>query len=139
MLANTLNTNEIKNSAGAEVEFQRLSTGDRRSEFGLITEQPSFPYRMIISHQESGSGLTKRRRSVIRFDKSSVGGVDNLKTIRDSAYIVLDRQIGNETGNTMAADLLANLMSFCATTGAATTVLFDGTGTGASNLLSGGI
>lgn len=139
MLSNTLVTNEIKNSAGTEVEYQRLSTGDGRATFAKIGEQPAFPDRFTISHQESGSGLNQRRRSVIRFDYTGTGSVDSTKTARHSAYIVLDRQIGQETADTASKDLLAKLMSLMATTGAATTVLFDCTGTGASNLLSRGI
>lgn len=139
MLANTLVTNEIKNSAGTEQEFQRISTGDGRSEFALIGESPAFPFRMLISHQESGTGLNRRRRSVVRFDKTLAGMVDSTKNFRNSAYLVLDRGIGQETSDTTCKDLLACIMSFVATTGAATTVLFDCTGTAASNLISRGI
>jgi hypothetical protein len=139
MLANTLVTNEIKNSAGVEAEFQRLSTGDSRSEFALIGESPAFPSRMTISHQESGTGINRRRRSVIRFDRTLAGAVDNTKTYRNSAYVVLDRGIGHEVADTNAKDTLAYLISVLASTGADTVVKFDCTGTGASNLISRGI
>lgn len=139
MLSNTLNTNEIKDKAGAEVEFTRLSTTDRSTVFAKIGESPSSPYRMMISHQESGTGLKKRRRSVVRFDKSSVSGVDSVTPITTSAYIVLDYPVGASTVQDEAANVIANLLSFCATTGAATTVLFDGTGNGARELLNGGL
>jgi hypothetical protein len=139
MAFTTLVTNEIKNAAGTEREFQRLSSGDHKAEFALIGESPSLPHRMNVSHAESGSSTSKRRRSVIRFDKTVAGTVDTTKTAKCSAYIVLDRNIGNEADDTNAKEVLANLMSLCATTGAATTVLFDCTGTGASNLLSSGI
>jgi hypothetical protein len=43
------------------------------------------------------------------------------------------------SAQTEAANVMAELMSFCATTGAATTVLFDGTGNGAATLLNGGL
>jgi len=136
MSLNTLVTNEIKNSAGTEEEFQRLTTSP--SVFARVGEVPYLPHRLSVSHQESGSGITKRRRSVIRFDKTVGGGVDITKTARLSAYVVLDRQIGQEITDTAAKDVLANLMSLLATTGAGTTVLFDCTGTGASNLISQG-
>lgn len=139
MLSNTLNTNEIKDKAGVEVEFNRLSTTDRSTVFAKIGETPSSPYRMMISHQESGSGLKKRRRSVIRFDKSSISGVDSTTPITTSAYIVLDHPVGASTTSDEAANVIANLLSFCATTGAATTVLFDCTGNGARELLAGGL
>jgi len=135
-LAQTLNTNEIKDASGLEVEMQRLTSSP--SVFAKIGEQPSLQYRMSISHQESGTGLAKRRRSVIRFDKNVLGNVDVTKTYRNSAYVVLDRGIGQENNDAEAKNVLANLMSFLATTGAASTVLFDCTGTGASNLISQG-
>lgn len=139
MLSNTLNTNEIKDKAGVEVEFTRLSTTDRSTVFAKVSETPSSPYRLTISHQESGTGMKKRRRSLVRFDKTSISGVDSITPITTSAYVVLDYPVGAATTQDEAANVLANIMSFCATTGAATTVLFDGTGNGARELLNGGL
>lgn len=139
MLSNTLNTNEIKNAAAVEVEFQRLQTSDRSTEFAQITEPPSQPHRLKISHQESGSGLTKRRRSVVRFDKTVASTVDTTKTCVCSAYLVLDAPIGALLTNAEFANVIAEVLSFCGTTGAATTVLFDGTGNGAAALIQGGL
>lgn len=137
MLSNLLNTNEIKDAAGAEVEFTRLSLGDRTSEFAKVSESPNLPQRLVIRHQETGVGMKKRRRSVIRFDLTSISGVDSATPITDSAYVVLDSPVGASTSSAQAAKALAHLMSFLATTGAATTVLFDGTGNGAKTLLNG--
>lgn len=139
MLSNTLNTNEVKNAAGTEVEFQRLSTSERATEFAQITESPNQPHRFKISHQESGSGLTRRRRSMIRFDKTVASTVDTTKTCVVSSYIVLDAPTGALVASTEFSNVLAELMSFLATTGAATTVLFDCTGNGAATLISGGL
>jgi len=139
MLSNTLNTNEVKDSAGAEVEFSRLSTSDRKTEFGKISETPSLPHRINIAHQETGSGMKKRRRSVIRVDKTTISGVDSQTPLTTSAYMVLDYPVGASSTNAEAANVLAELMSFCATTGAATTVLFNCTGNGADALLNGGL
>jgi hypothetical protein len=139
MLSNTLNTNEIKNSAGTEVEFSRLSTSERSTVFAQIAETPSSPHRLTISHQESGTGLKKRRRSVVRFDKTSVSGVDSSTPITTSAYMVLDFPVGGSTTSAEAANVLAELMSFCASLGASTTILYDGTGNGAASLLAGGL
>lgn len=139
MLSNTLNTNEIKNAAGTEQEFQRLSQADRETVFGLITESPALPHRLSIKHQESGSGLTKRRRSVVRFDKTVMSTVDTAVPVTVSAYQVLDAPIGALTASTEMANVLANLISFMATTGSGTTVLFDGTGNGSAALLNGGL
>lgn len=139
MLSNTLNTNEIKNSAGTEVEFSRLSTNERSTVFAQISEVPSTPHRLSIAHNESGSGMKKRRRSVVRFDKTVISGVDSVTPITVSAYTVLDFPVGASTTNAEAANVLAELMSFMASLGASTTILYDGTGNGAAALLSGGL
>jgi hypothetical protein len=137
MLTNTLNTNEVKDKAGSEVEFTRLSVGPRNTEFAKIAETPGLPYRLKISHLESGSGITLRRRSLVRFDKSIANAGGTIGVV--SAYMVLDAPIGLMTTTDDAKNVVANLMSFCATTGAATTVLFDNTGNGADALVNGGL
>lgn len=137
MLSNSLTTNEIKDSAGAEVEFTRLSQTDRSTVFAKVSESPALPHRLTISHSETGVGLKKRRRSLVRFDKTSMSTVDATVPVTTSGYIVLDAPVGAVTASTEFAQVLANLMSFCATTGAATTVLFDGTGNGAKSLING--
>lgn len=139
MLSNTLNTNEIKNSVGTEVEYQRLSTDGRKTEFALITEAPSLPKRLNISHIETGSGINKRRRSVIRFDDTSMSDVDTTVPVTDSAYIVADTAIGAHSTTAPLITVLAKLQSFVSTTGAGTTVLFDGSGNGAQVLVTGGL
>jgi hypothetical protein len=139
MLSNTLVTNEIKNSGGTEVEFSRISTSDRQTVFAAVSETPSAPHRLSIAHQESGNGLKKRRRSVIRFDKTVISGVDSVTPVVVSAYVVLDHPVGASTSNAEAANVIAELMSFTASLGASTTILYDGTGNGAATLLSGGL
>lgn len=139
MLSNTLNTNEVKNSAGSEVEFTRLSTQDRSTVFAQIAETPSQPHRLSISHQETGTGMKKRRRSVCRIDKTVISGVDSVTPITCSAYVVLDIPVGASTTLAESTNSLAELLSFMATTGQATAVLFDGTGNGAVALLNGGL
>lgn len=139
MLSNTLVTNEIKNAAGTEQEFSRLSQSERQTEFGLITETPSSPHRLRVSHTESGTGIDKRRRSLVRFDKTVAGQVDTTESMTVSAYAVVDIPVGNMTAYTEAQNVLANLMSFCASLGASTTILYDCTGNGAVTLISGGL
>jgi hypothetical protein len=141
MLSNTLNTNEVKNAAGTEVELQRLGDGPtpRSTVFGKISEAPSLPLRLTIQHVESGAGLKKRRRSVYRFDETIVSTVDNATPVTGSAYLVIDAPIGAYATNTPLANLIAYVLSFGATTGAGTTVLFDCTGNGAATLLNGGL
>lgn len=139
MLSNTLNTNEIKNSSGTEVEFNHQEDNGRSRIFFQIGESPSLPHKLTVSHQESGSGMKRRRRSLVRFDKTTISGVDSLTPITTSAYMVLDHPVGASSSNAEAANVIAELLSFCATTGAGTTVLFDGTGNGAAALLNGSL
>lgn len=140
MLSDNLVTNEIKNAAGTEVEFQHYEhlTGRGRV-FQKKGESPSYPHRLTIKHSETGTGVKARRRSAIRFDATSVSQVDSVTPITDSVYIVADTAIGHHTTSAALTDLIANLLSFCATTGAATTVLFDGTGNGAVVLKDGSL
>ena len=139
MLTNTLNTNEVKNAAGTEIEFQSLGAVGRTHEFAQISESPALPYRLSVKHQESGVGLKKRRRSVVRFDKTVVSTVDDVTPVTVSAYMLLDAPIGALEADTEMQNVLANIMSFCATTGAGTTVLTNCTGNGAAALLQGSI
>jgi hypothetical protein len=114
MLANTLNTNEIKTTAGTGISFTRLSTGDRKTEFALVNEPAGLPHRLLISHQETSSGFNKRRRSVIRFDKTIAGQLDPSVGVKGSVYIVADLPVGNMSDNTLVNGLVANLESFVA-------------------------
>lgn len=139
MLANTLNTNEVKDSAGVEVEFERKYWLGRTTEFAKIGESPAAPYRLKINHQESGQGLNKRRRSVVRFDKSHESDVDQSVQVTSTAYLVVDAPVGAVTTMDELKNVLANLLSFCATTGAGTTVLTNCTGSGAAALIEGNV
>jgi hypothetical protein len=56
-----------------------------------------------------------------------------------SAYAVLDIPVGDISANTEPKNVLANLMSFIASLGASTTILFDCTGNGADALVNGGL
>jgi len=137
MLTNTLNTNEIKNAAGTEEEFDRLSISDRSTIFARIGEVPSYPHRLEISHQELGSGLNRRRRSKLQFAKTVAGQVDATVAMKTTYTLVADVPIGNMSTSALANDVAANLMSFLASLGASTTILYDGTGNGAKALANG--
>jgi len=139
MLSNTLNTNEVKNAAGTEVEFQRIATNERSTEFALITETPALPHRLRVQHQETGSGIKRRRRSVVRVDKTVISTVDSVTPVTASAYVVLDAPVGALAANTEMANVIAEVVSFVASLGASTTILYDGTGNGAAALLTGGL
>jgi len=139
-LSNTLVTNEVKNAGGTEVEFARLSTGPgRTTEYASLTETPALPNRLVVSHQETGSGNNRRRRSVVRFDKTSAGEVDTTVNVKSSCYVVCDFPVGNLAATTAPKAVLAQLISFIASLGASTTILYDCTGNGADTLINGGL
>lgn len=139
MLSDLLNTNEIKNYSGTEVEFSRWTIGPTSTEFRAISANPSLTPILRIGHTESGKGIDRVRRSVVRFDYPAIGMVDTTKTCMSSAYCVGVVPIGQLTDINYPKMPLAMLMSFLATTGAATTVLFDGTGNGAKVILEGSL
>jgi len=138
MLSNILNTNEVKNAAGTEVEFQHLRANEREREFGLITESPALLHRLMIKHNETGVGIKRRRRSLIRCDKNVMSTVDTTLPCFVSAYTVLDIPVGALLAYTEASNVLAELGSFTFTLGTST-FLYDGTGNGAGLLLTGGL
>lgn len=144
MLPQTLNTNEVKDAAGVEVEFVRLEQDGRTVTFAKSGEAPDSPLRLSVKHQESGFGAAKRRRSVVRVDLTSQpgdGGVSANASLpaRTSMYLVADLPVGVLADVTGPTDALAYLMSFVASTGATTTILYNGTGNGANALLTGGL
>jgi hypothetical protein len=139
MLSNTLVTNEVKDASGTEVEFLRIDSIGRTTEFAKNGETPSSPYRLDVSHVEVGTGVNKRRRSKVGFSKTIAGQVDTTVSVAPLAYIVMDIPIGNMTAYTEAKNVLANLISFVASLGASTTILYDCTGNGADTLINGGL
>lgn len=138
-LPNNLTTNEVKDAAGVEVEFLRIKNTDRTLEFAKSGETPSQPNRILVSHQEIGSGLTLRRRSLVRVDITHPGEVDTTKLVKTSVYVVADLPIGQLSALTVPAKALAHLNSFMASLGASTTILYDGTGSGSAALLNGSL
>jgi len=139
MLSNTLVTNEIKNSAGTEVEFNRISTEGRTTVFAAVSETPALPHRMSIAHRESGSGAKKIRESRIRFDKTVISTVDSVTPVVVSSVFSVRIPSGALTSTAEVANVIAELVSLVASLGASTTILYDGTGNGAQVLLSGGL
>lgn len=139
MLSNTLNTNEVKDASGTEVEFQHLEQIGRTRKFAQITESshPSLQYRLTLSHNEIGVGIKLRRRSLIRFDKMSLSGVDAVTPVVSSFYMVGDFPVGALTSMDEPKAVIANGMSFLASLGANTTILYDCTGNGGLILVNG--
>jgi hypothetical protein len=139
MLPNTLNTNEIKNAAGTEVEFSRLQTEGRELIFNQVGESPNLKHRLTISHREVGAGVSRKRQSRIQFLKQVQGEVDTTRVENIIANLALTVPVGQLTTLADVTDLLAEMQSFVSTLGTATTVLFDGTGNGAAALINGSL
>jgi len=135
MLPTNLTTNEVKNSSGTEVEFNRISTLDRSLTFAQSGEAPNAPHRLKVSHLETGSGALLRRRSVARVDKTITGVSGTPRVV--SGYFVLDAPVGDMSATTEAVNVVAEVNSFMASLGASTTILYDGTGNGAAALING--
>jgi hypothetical protein len=138
MLSNTLNTNEVKNASGTEVEFTHLDSDARSRVFAKISESPAYKHRISIKHQEAGAGIKRRRRSVVRVDLEVISSVDSTTPVTVSAMKILDAPVGALTSNTEMANALAELSSFCSTL-ATSTLLYDGTGNGDAALLAGSL
>jgi len=137
MLPTNLTTNEVKNSSGTEVEFLRMSVLDRKLTFALNGELPNSPHRLTVSHSEVGVGSDTRRRSLVRFDKTVAGVSAQPRVV--SAYAVVDVPSGDMAATTEIANVVAELISFLASTGADSTIKFDCTGNGAQALVTGSL
>lgn len=135
VLPTNLNTNEVKDRAGVEVEFLRFSAEGRVTEFAVNGEVPSLPHRLKVSHVENGTGFAVVRRSLARVDKAFVGKSGKVSTC--SCYKVVVVPMGELDNLDIVKDVSAELDSFCASDGTSTTIKFDGSGTGSSALING--
>lgn len=135
MLSNTLVTNEVKDSAGSEVEFEQKQSEGMMREFAKVGEAPNAPHRLTIKHQETGTGTEKVRRSMFRFDKT-VSGASGLPRVI-SFYSVAVIPEGDLATDTEVKNVVAEGLSFLSSTGADTTIKFDCSGNGAKTLVSG--
>jgi len=134
-LALVLNTNEIKNSAGTEVEFTRKNTAGSVIEYATITEAPNRKHRFKVQHQNTGTGLEEKRRSNVKFTKEVTGASGAVRSITWSC--TMEIPVGDLADYTEAKNVNAEGLSFCASTGADTTIKFDGTGNGSDCLVNG--
>jgi len=135
MLNNTLNTNEVKDRAGVEIELERRSTGPGTvTEFKKLNESAGLPVRLSIKHETSGTGTKTIRRSVVE----AINTVENSdgEKVTSIARLSVVHPTGLADDFNGLKDALAMILSFCATTGVGTTVLFDGSGNGALALIN---
>jgi hypothetical protein len=138
-LPTNLTTNEVKDAAGAEIEFLRFDSGQpRKLVFAKLNETPAYEHRLDIAHVESGAGLRRRRRSKCGVRIGHLSSVDSLTPVFTLGYLILDSPVGAITDLTIPTKCIANLMSFIASQGS-TTILYDGTGYGAAALINGSL
>lgn len=137
MIPDSLSTNQVKKSDAAEVEFARKANGDNTALFAQVNESPALEHRLKVAHQEIGSNTSRRRRSTVRMAKKVVSDIDPTKVVEVVVYIVCDLPVGALTSMDEPKNVLAEILSFCASTGADTTVKYDCTGTGAAALING--
>lgn len=130
-----LNTNEVKNAAGTEVEFTRSGGQGMTVEYTQINAPPNRDHLIRLANQVLGTGEEERRRSNLKITKEVTGVSGKVRTIIWS--LTMDIPIGDIADYTEPKNVMAEGLSFCATTGAATTVLFDCTGYGADAIVNG--
>jgi len=137
MLPANLNTNEVKDAAGTEVEFTHQSEQGRKRVFQKIGELYAYPQHIIIQHDEKGVGVKKVRRSNLSIQITELSGVDSLTPITPFISLTLSLPVGLMATNATAARLCAYMGSFGWLTGADSTLKYDGSGTGIAALLAG--
>jgi hypothetical protein len=136
-LPTNLTTNEVKNSAGTEVEFLFLNELGRSREYFKSGENPSLPERLKIQHREIGTGTSKRRQSNFLTRKTVLSGVDTVTPVEIRVSTSLDAPIGHLANLTDVTTAMAYHNSMLASDGGNTTVLYLGTGTAAAALING--
>lgn len=139
MLTDTLNTNQVKNSNGTEIEFQHQQSIGRSRTFSKIGESPALPHRIEIAHQETGDGLNRIRRTKVGVTKFVTSEVDPTKITKIRCTMTFEIPEGHLTSMAEPTNVFANCISCLASTGADTVIKFDGTGTFAAAALSGSI
>lgn len=137
MLSTSLLTNEVKDRLGVEQEFEHHDLSGRTHIYRRKGQAPSLPTYLKIAHQVTGVSTSTVRRSVVRVDKSVVG--KSGKVVNVSCYKVWVVPEGELDDLEDVQDVSANIDSFCATTGAANVVLFDGSGNGDSAGINGDV
>lgn len=138
MLPDTLNANQIKDKAGAGVNtFESVNDEGRTRLFRNTAAAYNRPHELAIKHRETGVGLKLIRDSVIICSLVVTG--DDGNPVKVEYLQRLRVPMGNLASQDPVKEVIANGLSFSATTGAASTVLFDGTGNGAIALRNGSL
>ena len=114
----TLNTNEVKDTAGTSITFERAFVEGSKIVYQKLNQAPNAEHNLTVAYSESGVGLKARARSVTRVDYTHLAA-DGVTMVTTTAYEVLDSPIGAIANNDGSKMALANLHSFCAGNGTA--------------------
>lgn len=136
-LPTNLNTNEIKDASGTEVEFNRRGPIPNGVEFYAASELPNLPHRLSFRHELLGKGLAERRRSNQHLVLSILDDATGLIKGKIVVDVTVDIPVGMISDYDDVKKALAESMSALASDGSSTTIKFDCTGTGASALING--
>lgn len=138
-LPTNLNTNEIKNAAGTEVEFLSApQRGDGSTKvYSKSGAQPNLRELVSVSHTETGVGLKRLRRSVAQASKEFLSESDNVTPARIRLYKVAEVPVGHLTSMTKVKEVAAWMISGEASDGTSTTIKYDCTGTLTDALVNG--
>jgi hypothetical protein len=137
-LADSLTTNELKDSTATEIEYLYFNQEARFKEWSKSGASPGLPDHLKIQHRDVGTGVDRVRQSNISLYKTEVGVYDTTKLAKSIASISLTVPEGNISVLTRAKDALACLGSLVFTNGN-TTFVYDATAPGGSALLNGTI
>lgn len=132
-----LQSSEVKNSAGTEVEFLHRELVGRKKVYAVKDEVPSRPHRITVQHEDIGAGLKLQRRSNFNTIKNVVSEVDEVTVVPIRISTTIQVPSGHLLTATETKNVIAEHMSFLASIGASTTILYDCTGYGAEVLANG--
>jgi hypothetical protein len=137
-LPSNLNTNEVKDRAGTEVEFTFFDDSKPRSrEWQRSNQAPYLIESIKVQHRDVGKpGFFLVRQSNLRIVKNVLSLVDNSTIVPIISSHSLQIPIGALTTFDAVKDVVAYHNTLMATING-TTVLFDGTGTAAAAMIAG--
>lgn len=142
MLPDNLDTNQVRNRLGAEVEFvYQDGAGGQFRVYKRKNGAPNLIETITVQHRTVGKGTERVRQSNISIVKEVVSDTDPTKRaiIRQSKSFWVPE--GHLADLDDVKDVDAYMNTFCAQTSAGTSgvLVMDGTGLGAEALINGTI
>jgi hypothetical protein len=137
MLPSHLNTNEVRGSDNAEVEYLRMSVEGRKVVFHKSGESPALKDRITFQHEEKGVGPKSVRRSNLSNLVEVTSDVDDTSTAQIIVSTTIQVPIGLLSTNTAVVNAMCKHTSLLATVGTSGVYASDGSGNGAKALTDG--